>query len=301
MIDALAPTGRQFEIRRGGHKAVIVECGGGIREYTVAERPIIDGYPSTAPVTGSRGMPLLPWPNRIQDGRYAFGGVEFQLPINQVEEHHAIHGLTRWLPWSPIDHTSSQVTLGTTIFPQPGYSGTLILRITYLLTENGLTVHTEARNAGAQALPYGAGHHPYLAPGDGRIDTAILALPAIRRLAVNPRGIPTGEEIDVAGTAYDFRRPRPIADLRLDTCYCDLERDPDGLARVRFDGTTLWMDRSYVFLMLFTGDTLPEPAERRRGLAVEPMTCPPNAFQSGTGVITLAPGESVTTSWGLEV
>jgi aldose 1-epimerase len=297
----LAPTGRQFEIHRGSQTAVMVECGGGIREYTVAERPIIDGYPSTAPVTGSRGMPLLPWPNRIQDGRYAFGGVEFQLPINQVEEHHAIHGLTRWLPWTPIDHTSSRVTLGTTIFPQPGYAGTLVLRIAYLLTENGLAVHTEARNAGAQALPYGAGHHPYLAPGGGRVDSAILSVPASRRLAVDPRSIPTGEEVDVAGTVYDFRRPRPVADLRLDTCYSGLERDPDGLARVRFDGTTLWMDRSYSFLMLFTGDTLPDPAERRRGLAVEPMTCPPNAFQSGTGVITLAPGESVTSSWGFQV
>jgi len=301
VIDVLPPTGRQFEIHRSSHHAVIVECGGGIRDYTVSGRPILDGYPSSAPVTGSRGVPLLPWPNRIQDGRYAFGGENFQLPINQVDEHHAIHGLTRWVPWTLIDQAPSHATLGITIFPQQGYAGTLVLRITYLLTDTGLTVHTVAENAGARPLPYGAGHHPYLAARGGRIDTAVLSVPAARRLAVDSRGIPTGEEIDVAGTVYDFRRPRPVADLRLDTCFCGLERDADGLARVRFDGTTLWMDRSHPFLMLFTGDTLADPADRRRGLAVEPMTCPPNAFRSGTGVITLAPGETITSSWGLEV
>ena len=59
---------------------------------------------------------------------------------------------------------------------------------------------------------------------------------------------------------------------------------------------TLWVDESYPYLMVFTGD---RPDVQRRGLAVEPMTCPPNSFRSGEGLIRLDPGASVTTGWGI--
>ena len=128
---------------------------------------------------------------------------------------------------------------------------------------------------------------------------ATLVVPATHRLLTDSRGLPTGSVEAVEGTPYDFRRPRPIGDVGLDTCYLGLIRDEDGLARVRVDGAVLWIDERYAYLQLFTGDTLPDPAERRRGLAVEPMTCPPDAFRTGTGVIVLPPGGSVTARWGL--
>ena len=293
------PTGQQYRIAYDRHEAVAVELGAGLREYTVDGRPIIDGYPAAGTATGSRGLPLLPWPNRLGDGRYQFEGETHQLPINRAGEHTAIHGLTRSIPWRLLELTASRVALATTLFRQPGYPFTLSLRVSYELSAGGLTVETTARNDGERALPYGAGHHPYLAVTGRPLDEATLVVPATHRLLTDSRGLPTGSVEAVEGTPYDFRRPRSIGDGRLDTCYLGLIRDPDGRARVRVEETVLWIDEPYAYLMLFTGDTLPDPAERRRGLAVEPMTCPPDAFRTGTGVIVLPPGGAVTARWGL--
>jgi len=278
---------------------VAVELGAGLREYVVGGRRVIDGYAEDGTATGSRGLPLLPWPNRLGDGCFRFDGETHQLPINQIAEHTAIHGLTRWIPWCAIEHTTSRVVLATTIYPQPGYPFTLALRVSYELSAEGLTVETTAQNDGERALPYGAGHHPYLAVSGPSLDRATVAIPATHRLPTDSRGLPTGNPEAVEGTPYDFRRPRVIGDVRLDTCYLGLVRDDDGRARVHVDDTVLWVDERYAYLMLFTGDTLPDPSERRRGLAVEPMTCPPDAFRTGTSLIVLAPGSSVTTRWGL--
>lgn len=295
------PTGRQYPIAYDRQEAVAVELGAGLREYVVRGRRVIDGYPADAAATGSRGMPLLPWPNRIGDGRYRFADEEHQLPINRTGENTAIHGLTRWIPWLALEHTASRVVFGTTVFPQPGYPFTLTLQVSYELSAGGLVVETAARNDGGRALPYGAGHHPYLAVDGGSLDRATLLVPATHRLITDPRGLPTGEVEAVQGTPYDFRQPRPIGDVRLDTCYLGLICDDDGRARVRVDDTVLWLDEGYAYVMLFTGDALPEPSERRRGIAVEPMTCPPDAFRTGTGVIVLPPGGAIKTRWGLAV
>jgi aldose 1-epimerase len=292
-------TGRQYRIAHDRQEAMAVELGAGLREYVVGGRHVLDGFAADGKATGSRGLPLLPWPNRIGNGRYRFEGEEHQLPINHVGENAAIHGLTRWIPWPAIKHTASRVVLETTIFPQPGYPFTLRLRVSYELSTEGLAVETTAWNDGGRALPYGAGHHPYLSSSGGLLDRAILAVPATHRLITCRRGLPTGEVATVDGTPYDFRRPRMVGDVQLDTCYLGLIRDGDGRARVRVEDTVLWADEGYGYVMLFTGDTLPDPAERRRSLAVEPMTCPPDAFRTGTGLIVLPPGGTVTTRWGL--
>jgi aldose 1-epimerase len=295
----LSPTGRQYRIAYDRQEAVAVELGAGLREYSVGQRRILDGYSADGTPTGSRGFPLLPWPNRIADGRYRFEGEEHQLPVNRVAENTAIHGLTRWIPWLALEHTSSRVVLGTTIFPQPGYPFTLTLRVSYELSAGGLMVETTARNDGRRGLPYGAGHHPYLAVPGAALDRATLRVPATHRLVTGPRGLPTGAVEGVQGTPYDFRQPRAVGGVRLDTCFLGLLRDGDGRARVLVEDTVLWVDERYAYLMLFTGDQLPDPAERRRSLAVEPMTCPPDAFRTGTDVIVIPPGGSVTTRWGL--
>jgi aldose 1-epimerase len=63
------------------------------------------------------------------------------------------------------------------------------------------------------------------------------------------------------------------------------------------NGATLWVNESYGYLMIFTGDGLADVD--RRSIAVEPMTCAPNAFRSGDGLIRLEPGESHVGLWGI--
>ena len=190
------------------------------------------------------------------------------------------------------------------VHPQPGYPFSLALGVEYSLSADGLRVTSTATNVGREACPYGFGAHPYLQVGTGTVDTVVLRAPGRTVLHADARGIPVGAE-PVDGTEYDFRRGRPIGATRLDNAYTDLERDDDGLARVELrnpdDGTTLilWCGESFPYLELFTGDPL--PTIRRRSLAVEPMTCPPNAFRTGEAVLVLEPGESTTAVWGIQV
>ena len=188
------------------------------------------------------------------------------------------------------------------LYPQPGYPFTLGISIEYALSEAGLQVRTTATNLGADPCPYGSGAHPYLTLGTTAIDHLMLRVPARTVLRSDERGLPFGAEV-VDRTEYDFQEPRRIGSTMLDHAFTDLERDQDGLARVELrdpdHGTrvTLWLDKSYPYLMLFSGDPLPNV--NRRSLAVEPMTCPPNAFRTRNALIRLEPGSSFTSTWGI--
>jgi aldose 1-epimerase len=137
------------------------------------------------------------------------------------------------------------------------------------------------------------------------VDDCLLELPAQTRIvADDERQLPTGRET-VEGSKFDFRNARRLGDIQIDSAFTDLTRDAagDAVTRIsRSDGSCveLWVDEHYPFLEVFTGDGL-APERQRRGLAIEPMTCAPNAFQSGEGLVRLEPGESLTTRWGIRV
>jgi aldose 1-epimerase len=296
-------SGDQFEIAYGDQRAVFVEVGGGLRVYSAGGRHVLDGYGLDEICSAGRGQVLIPWPNRLRDGRYEFAGKWHQLALTEPEQQNAIHGLVRQAAWVAREHELDRVVMEHLLRSQPGYPFTLALNIEYVLSEGGLRVRTTATNVGADACPFGAGAHPYVTVGTAIVDDAILCVPGSTVLQTDTRGIPVGVD-SVADTDYDFRRPRRIGATRLDHCFTDLERGEDGLARIELrradDGAavTLWVDAAYPYVMLFTGDSLPEV--ERRSLAVEPMTCPPNAFRRGSGLIALEPGASWVGEWGID-
>lgn len=302
---AVVPSGEQFEIASGEQRAVIVEVGGGVREYSAAGRPVLQPYGLQEMCDGAHGAPLIPWPNRLADGRYHFDGVDYELALSEPAKHNAIHGLLRWRSWRASERRSSRVVMGTRLHPIPGYPFALDVSVAYELGDEGLTVATTAVNVGQRTCPYGAGQHPYLSPGAGLVDDCLLELPAQTRVVTDDeRQLPTGSE-PVEGSEFDFRNPRRLGDIRVDSAFTDLTRDAARRAVTRLfrpDGSCieLWVDEHYPFIEVFTGDGL-APSRRRRGLAVEPMTCAPNAFQNGQGLVRLEPGQSLTTRWGVRV
>jgi aldose 1-epimerase len=297
----IARSGRQFELAHGDQAAVVVEVGGGLRTYRAGGRDLLDGYEVDELCPSGRGQVLLPWPNRLEDGAYEFDGRRYQLPLNEPEARNAIHGLVRGSAWTPRAREHSRVVLEHLLHPQPGYPFSLALSIEYALSDAGLSVATTATNVGPEACPYGCGAHPYLTLGTPTVDSLLLTAPARSVLQSDDRGLPTGRSA-VDGTDYDYRQPRAIGPARLDNCFTDLDRN-EGLARVELrspdgnGGLTVWMDEAYGYVMLFTGDPLPDV--NRRSLAVEPMTCPPNAFRTGEALIRLEPGGSFTSTWGI--
>jgi aldose 1-epimerase len=304
-VTALPPSGEQFEIVHGEQRATIVEVGGGVREYAVGGRPVLDPYPLHAICDGAHGTPLIPWPNRLGDGRYSFDGEDYQVALTEPAKHNAIHGFLRWRPWRALEREPSRVVMGARLHPLSGYPFTLDVQVEYTLAEDGLGVCTTAVNLGERACPYGAGQHPYLSPGAGLIDECTLELPARTRILVDAeRALPVGREA-VAGGEYDFTSARTLGRRQIDAPFTDLLRDSAKRAAARLaapDGDTveLWVDETYSVIELYTGDTL-SPARRRRGLAVEPMTCVPNAFQSGEGLVRLEPSQSLSSRWGVRL
>lgn len=298
-------TGDQWVIGHGHHRAVIAEVGATLRSFTVDDRSVLQGFTAQEWSHGGRGQVLAPWPNRLGDGRYTFEGVTATVPLDEPANRNAIHGLVRWMSWQMASRAQNRVTMACVLYPTPGYPFTLGLEVEYRLGREGLTVHSRAENLGVDPLPFGLGFHPYFTVGTPTIDTVRLTVPAERRLVTDERGLPTGDA-PVQGTEFDFTSGRIIGTTALDTGFSSLRRDADDCARVYVDhsdgdpGVTVWVDKQFGYLMVYTGDALPEGSERK-AVAIEPMTCPPDAFRSGTDLVVLQPGDHWTGTWGVTV
>jgi aldose 1-epimerase len=296
-------TGTQYEIEAGDYRATVTELGAGLRGLRFGETQLITTFDADELPPHGTGQLLTPWPNRIDGGRYTFGGEEYHLALSEPARDNAIHGLTRWVPWTRTAHDRDEVTLRCPPLGHQGYPFGVQVDATYrVAAESGLHVTVTATNKGSRPAPWGLGTHPYLSAGTPTIDDCELELPAGKWQPVDDRLIPAGPAQDVTGTSYDLRTARKLTGIKLDTAFTSLRRDGDGLAWVRLTGpeitTAMWMDAANPWLQVFTSDPLEE--ERRRvAVAVEPMTCPPNSFVSGEDLIVLKPKESVTVRWGV--
>jgi aldose 1-epimerase len=293
-------SGEQIAITHGDMSAVITEVGAALRCLRLNDEPIIWEFAADTIDSAARGQVLAPWPNRLQDGSYRFGDIEGRAAIDEQEQCNAIHGLVRWLPWTLEEHSDARAALSCVIHPQPAYPFRIRLELDYELDEDGLEVTCAATNTGPDLAPLGLGFHPYLLAGPAGIDEAKVALVAARRLLLDDRGLPEGEE-SVSGTAFDLHE-RTLGGLQLDDCYTGLETGPDGRwhARVDLPGrhSEIWAEAGFGYAMCYTGDSLAS-GDRRRAIAIEPMTCPPNALRTGTDLIELRPSEQWQASWGI--
>jgi aldose 1-epimerase len=290
-------SGEQWQISADGHEATVVEVGGGLRGYTVDGVPQILGYPPDAPAPSSAGAQLVPWPNRIRDGRYTFRGTERQLPLSDPARHNAGHGLLRWASWRCVEHVPDAVTVACTVPPQSGYPFRLAVSTRYSVSARGLAVEHEVTNTGVDDAPLGFGAHPYLYLVGSTVDDLVLHLPgATHRVVTDDRGLPVSREA-VAGTPYDFSSPRRIGGLELDTAFAGVD-GPVTLSTKDGRGVSLWRDEAFGWVQVFTSDSL-APPRWRASVAVEPMTCPADAFNSGVDLIVSAPGETWRGSWGI--
>ena len=295
-----APTGEQYEISSGKHRAVVAEVGAALRSFTFDGRDVVHGFDVMETITGGRGQNLIPWPNRIRDGRYTFNGVTQQLALTEPARHNASHGLARYVPWVLVERQTDTVVSRVRIHPQPGWPGTLEATITHRVGEEGLLVTVEATNLGNNELPFGYGAHPYLTVGESSVDEVALTVPAASYLEVDDRLLPA-KISPVDGTAYDLRHSTVLGTTNLDTAMTDLDRDSDGRWRIRLARgdryAELWGDETFVWTQVFTGGP-----NRDGGVAVEPMTCGPDAFNEGPthgALRVLAPGHTFVGQWGI--
>jgi aldose 1-epimerase len=295
----MALTGKQYSIAAGEHAATVVEVGAGLRRYTHRGVDVTGTYADDEIPPRGCGAVLVPWPNRLRGGKYEFDGKQYQLGLTEPARGNAIHGLARWARWVPVEVSESAVTLGIDLVPQTGWLFQVHVEVSYQLdAATGLTVTLLARNDGTNRAPFGAGCHPYLSVRNQPLNEVTLTVPAAQRLVVDSAQLPVDAQ-DVAGTRYDLRDGRKLGELRLDDGFAGLVTTGGrGRAAVRTSagGAELWFDASFGYLQVFTVDDL---AHGVPAIAIEPMTCPADAFNTGTGLIVLEPGGSWTGSWGI--
>lgn len=297
-------SGTRIDLVHGEYRASIASVGASLRSLSYEGRDLVVPFDVDQVRPSFRGATLAPWPNRIVDGRYTFEGVEQQVPLTEPARGNALHGLAAWLNFEVRDRGDEFVELAATIQAQQGYLHRIDLTVLFRLGDDGLYSAVTARNTGADAAPFGTGPHPYLVAGDGRVDDWTLTIPASQVLTVTPdRLAPIGlASVDSEEHgAFDFRSPRIIGDVFIDHAFTGLSRDAAGVASVELvaadgHGVAMRWDTVCPWVQIHTAD-LPEPSVSRLGLAVEPMTCPPDAFNSGTDVIVLQPGDSTTAGW----
>lgn len=293
-----APTGRQIELRLGDRHAVVTETGGTLRSFRVGGRDVVVPFAVDELPPAVHGAVLIPWPNRIGDGRYSFDGKEYQLDLSEPERSNAIHGLVRHTRWSVSEQSDTSVRLELDLVPRLGYPFSLRFSLDYDLSPDALRVTLTATNIGDRTAPYGAGFHPWLSPGAHRLEDCALSIDATSWVEVDDRLLPVTESPDLP-VEKDFRAARRIGATRLDDGFgATGERsavrltDPDGVT------ATVWQEEGFACWQVFTGDGLPGQW-LRSGLAAEPMTCAADAFRTGERLIRLAPGATHTCRFGL--
>jgi aldose 1-epimerase len=295
--------GREHELRAGPYHAVVTEIGGGLRVLEHDDRQLVRPYATGRVRPRYTGNVLAPWPNRIADGSYAFDGETHQLPLTEPERGNALHGLVTWDRFELVDASATSVTAVDRLVPRTGYPFEVEVSVTYELSaERGLLTTVRARNTGGRPAPWGTAAHPYLQAGTPSVDECMLVVPASKVLEVTPdRLLPVGL-VPLDGTGLDFREARTIGDTYVDHAYTDLLPDDDGLARVTMLAPTgggvqvTWDPGVLPWVQVHTSDT-PEVETNRTGLAVEPMTCGPDAFNSGEDLVVLPPGGEHAVSW----
>ncbi|WP_420175487.1 aldose 1-epimerase family protein [Luteococcus sp. OSA5] len=293
-----APTGAQYTLTLDDQEAVVTELGATLRSYRVQGRNLVSSFEETHSPLGCQGQHMMPWPNRIRDGRWVHDGVQLQLPLSEPERNNAIHGLVCWVPWTTVAVDETSITQRYLLHPQPGWPGVVELQLTHALGSEGLRVEVQATNVGEVGVPFGYGAHPYLvAPGQA-LGECTLQVPFEQLLSVDARLLPV-ELLDVEGSVADLRTARLLAGIGLDTAFTRAQRH-DGRWQVVLSGaehrTVLWGDEKLPWLQLYT------PGGGRT-IAVEPMSCGPDAFNPGpthADLVQLAPGEQFRCSWGLQ-
>ncbi|MDR0594881.1 MAG: aldose 1-epimerase family protein [Bifidobacteriaceae bacterium] len=295
-------SGNQITIEAGPYRAVIASVGATLRQLQYVGRDLVVPFAADQVRPLYRGAVLAPWPNRVVDGRYRLSDAVQQLPLNEPARSHALHGLALWLDFAVADQGEASVSLVQEIEPQAGYPFRVALEVIYRVDAvRGLTWQVTAVNMGPGAAPYGTAPHPYLMAGSSPLDRWRLTLPAASFIAVEgDRLLPAGPR-SVAGGDFDFRSGRGIGAAKIDHAFGDVSWDPSGYATAVLDdptgtGVTITWDKTCPWVQVCTADQ-PSPELSRLGLAVEPMTCPPNAFNSHQNLVWLDHGQTHQATW----
>ena len=273
-------------LQNGNYEAAVHTTGAALWALRFKGEDYIPACAETGPSDSYHGSIIAPWPNRIRDGKYSFDGKNHELPVNEIGRNNALHGLSAAVPWKVVEKSEKMISLTTTVGGSKGYPAIVELLATYRLNQAGLKLAFTARNLSNQRAPFGFAFHPYLKiPGD-KSPTLQFAASAV--VLVDDQRLLPVQEVRVEGTAFDFRK-KTSTDLDfLDHAFSDFDWDLSGRASATISGSggrslTLTWDHTLPWLQIHR----PVRPELPGALVIEPMSCPPDAFNSGRDLVSL--------------
>ncbi len=302
------------EIQLGyqGQILTLNPVGGGIKKYFIKKdgrkTNLIYGYERDKEKAGSMGDILFPWPGRVENCRYNFGGTSYILSGARVKDGHANHGFVKAVPWQIVDRSENSAGLRFILtkaeYGPKGFPFDLSITVSYKLDDSGLTCVTEVLNNGDTPAPFGLGFHPYYAPGFSKVEDMSLQIAAKKLVEFDTGLKPTGRLLKPMG-GLDFSRRRKIGRQVIDNCYTDLDFNEGVCKTLLSDGQgteiAIWQDKNYPYLQVYSADTI-GPEHLRKGLALEPQTCTGYAFNlPEMGLIVLKPDEQFKGKWGIQL
>ncbi|MFJ6533767.1 aldose 1-epimerase family protein [Microbacterium sp. NPDC091662] len=295
-MSTASPTGAQISLRHGGVTAQIAQVGASLRSLRIDDVDLVPPYPLELPTPACSGVVLAPWPNRVRDGEWDDDGTARRLAITEPKLNNASHGLLRFTAYE-ASQTDREAVLRATIFPQTGYPYLIETTVEYALTPDGIEVTHTLTNRSTTAAPVALGTHPFVTIGDVDPHDLVLRIPAETAFETDDRMLPTGTRTADAALREGVR----LGDVTLDTGFTDLSRDPDGRVRHSLtapDGrrVTLWQGEGFDYVQVYTTPTYPGQS---LAVAIEPMTAPADALNSGLGIRRLVPDETWTLRWGI--
>ncbi|HVK20664.1 MAG TPA: aldose 1-epimerase family protein [Actinokineospora sp.] len=285
-----------YEIHLGPARAAVSATGATLRAYTVDGVPFVETFPAGEPAPMSSGAVLLPWPNRTADAAWPYRGESQHLTVSEPARDNAIHGLVRDRIWALNERSESAVTLSVEIADEPGWPFRFRTAVTYALEERGLVVTHTIDNLSDRPMPFGLGAHPYVRAGATDVDDCEVTLAATTRLPLDPVRLLPARAQEPARI-----HRRPMRGLTLDGAFGGCVPSEDGLVRHTLmgpdGGVEVWADPVFGWTQVYTPAEF--PGRPGRAIAIEPMTCPPDALNSGVDLLEVAPGGSWSAAWGI--
>lgn len=301
-----AVTGEQHRLHHTGPNgevvATITALAAGIRELRVGGVDLVETFPETTIAPMGCGIVLVPWPNRVRDGKWVLDGKTQQLDVTEASTGNASHGLLRNTGYTPRERSDGAVELGAEVFPQHGYPFHLDTSVRYELVDDGLTVTHTIVNRSAAAAPVAVGTHPYLAFGGVPTEELVLTVDAGTWFETDEQLVPIAEH-PVDGTPNDLREGVLVGEIDLNV---GLGGVPSGGSAHRLtapDGrfVELWADDQFPFVQVYTPHDFPKATGKGIAVAIEPMSAPAGALNSGQGLRWLAQDKSWTLTWGIRI
>lgn len=287
--------------RSGAVTAEIHPRGAGLRSLVVDGTQYIQQFAGDAPPFYA-GLTLAPWPNRVRGGKWALAGEGGQLDQNEVARPNAIHGLVHSARFDVQPLREDSVRLTTTVRPARGWQFEIALTVDYTLSATGIRVDYRAHNTGTRSAPFAIGAHPFFTVGSTPVAELWLTAPARRVLLNDAQGIPAADVSVDDHPELDLRTRRSLIDLRMAQCYTDFVAEDGVVGCTLTDasgaGLRVWADPVFRYWQFFTTDSFPTLDGVVAAVALEPMTAPGDALNSGSGIRWIPAGGEWAASWG---